>query len=295
MPVAFVVGAGGQIGRFLLPRLLDAGWQVLALSRQARPPSTHPRVNWVVGDLYGTMPELPAVDTVFGLGPLDGLAGWLPAARCAGIGRVVAFGSMSAVSKRASTDASERRLAARLLAAEAALAAEAERRGAAWTVLRPTLIYGAGIDRSLTPIARFAQRSRLFPRLVGGGRGLRQPVHAEDLATACLAAAGSRHSDGRIYPLGGGERLPFAAMLERMREGLGLRTVPLPLPVPLLRQAARLRRGRDGAYRLAAAVERLAEDLVADNAAAAAELGWSPRAFRPDAACWRPAGEVLRG
>lgn len=286
MAVAFVAGAGGQIGRFLVPRLLSDGWEVIALSRQPRPPSQRPGLQWCSGDLYAQMPALPAVDALFSLGPLDGLAAWLPKARVAGIGRIVAFGSMSAESKRASADPAERALAARLLAAERALAEAAERRGAGWTVLRPTLIYGAGLDRSLTPIARLGRRLRVFPRLFGGGEGLRQPVHAADLAGVCLAAQSRPGSGGRVYALGGGERLAFADLLERVRSSLGVATVPVPLPLALLRVGSALWRTSAGMPRLAAAVGRLSVDLVADDAAAVAELAWSPRPFRPDATCW---------
>lgn len=285
MPLAFVAGADGQIGRFLVPRLLDEGWRVIALSRRPRPASSRPGLQWRCGDLYGAMPALPAIDVVFSLGPLDGLAGWLPGAHVDGIGRIVAFGSMSAESKRASPDPAERALAARLAASEQALAAAATSLGAGWTVLRPTLIYGAGMDRSLTPIAQLARRLRLFPRVIGGA-GLRQPVHAADLAEACLAAFAQPLAAGRVYALGGGERLPFTAMLERVRAGLGVATVPLPVPLALLRVGAALWRTSPGMSRLAAAVGRLSADLIADDRAAVAELGWSPRAFRPGPSCW---------
>ncbi|PZQ19907.1 MAG: hypothetical protein DI564_01310 [Rhodanobacter denitrificans] len=286
MPLAFVAGADGQIGRFLVPRLLDAGWRVIALSRRPRPPSQRPGLQWRCGDLYGAMPALPAVDALFSLGPLDGLASWLPAAHVDGIGRIVAFGSMSAESKRASPDPAERALAARLAASEQALAGAAAALGAGWTVLRPTLIYGAGMDRSLTPIAQLARRLRVFPRVIGG-EGLRQPVHAADLAEACLAAWAQPQAAGRVYALGGGERLSFAAMLERVRAGLGVATVPLPVPLALLRVGGALWRTSPGMPHLAAAVERLSADLIAEDGAAAAELGWSPRPFRPDPACWQ--------
>ena len=62
----------------------------------------------------------------------------------------------------------------------------AAERGIACTVFRPTLIYGAGTDRSLAPIARFARRWRVLPVPLGAN-GLRQPVHARDLAAACVA------------------------------------------------------------------------------------------------------------
>ncbi|MFC4821071.1 SDR family oxidoreductase [Dokdonella ginsengisoli] len=279
MPLALVAGASGAVGRFLLPRLLDAGYEVVALSRVPRA-DTQPRLRWVIGDLDREVPAPSAPDAIFSLGPLDGFARWFARAALDGRPRVVALGSMSIDSKRDSSDAGERAVVERLHAAEQELAAAAVRRGSAWTVLRPTLIYGAGVDRSLTPIARFAMRWRVFPRLPGA-RGLRQPVHADDLAAACLAVLGHPASHSRIYALGGGERLGFDAMLERVRASLPVSCLPLPLPIAAARTMARL------GWAPAAAVERLERDLVADDAAARADFGWAPRGFVVAADTWR--------
>ncbi|MEP7042482.1 MAG: NAD-dependent epimerase/dehydratase family protein [Dokdonella sp.] len=279
MPLSLMVGASGATGRFLRPRLLAAGHQVIALSRRPYV-GDESGVRWLVGDLHATMPPLPALDAIFSLGPLDAFARWFAQAPIVGTPHVIAFSSMSVDSKRGSSDTAERRLAERLRSAELELAAAAERRGCAWTVFRPTLIYGAGVDRSLTPIARLAMRWRLFPRLVGA-RGLRQPVHADDLATACIAVLENARSHGRIYALGGGERLAFETMLERVRRSLPTIALPLPLPLGLARVFARALHSPRRA-----ALARLLQDLVADNAAAAADFGWSPRAFDPDASAW---------
>lgn len=278
MPVALVAGASGAVGRFLLPRLLAADYEVLALSRVPRA-DADARLRWIAGDLDRDVPPLPALDAVFSLGPLDGFARWFARAPLDGRPRVVALGSMSIDSKRDSADGRERAVVERLRAAEQALAATAARRGCEWTMLRPTLIYGAGLDRSLTPIARLAMRWRVFPRLPGA-HGLRQPVHADDLAAACLAVLDRPACFGRTYALGGGERLSFDAMLERVRTSLPVRCLPLPLPIAAVRATARL------GFASAAAVERLQRDLVADDAAARADFGWAPRAFVAQAGTW---------
>lgn len=289
MAVCLVLGASGQIGRFLVPALLGGGHEVVALSRIARD-ARHPCVRWLQADLGAAAPALPAFDAVFSLGPLAGLADWLAAARIAGRPRVIAFGSMSAQSKRDSADAGERALAARLVAAEEALAGTCDAQGSAWTVLRPTLIYGAGLDRSLTPLARFGRRWHVLPALPGA-HGLRQPVHAADLADACLAlwtrAAGARTT----YALGGGERLAFATLLARVRASLGVPCLPLPLPAAVLAGAWPLLRRMAPGRLPAAALARLRNDLVADDAPARADFGWQPRGFAPTPATWS-AGEI---
>ena len=285
MPPCIVVGASGAIGRFLLPQLRDAGREVIALSRCDRP-SGDPGVRWMVGNVDQQMPDLPTGAALFSLGPLDAFARWYARTPQVVTPRVIAFGSMSIVSKANSSDAAERELVQRLTAAERELAQAATARGAALTIFRPTLIYGAGVDRSLTPIAQFALRWRFVPRLLGAS-GLRQPVHAEDLAKACVAALDNPRTWARTYALGGAERLSFETMLERLRQSLPVRTFALPVPLRATRHVAR------AAYRVglpaasAAALERLTQDLIADHAAAIADFGWAPRGFHPQPEDWQ--------
>ncbi len=286
-PRALVIGGSGQIGRFLIPQLLETGHEVLALSRVSRT-STRPGLEWLRGDVFSVMPALPALDMIFSLGPLNGFAEWLAAAKLQGKPRIVAFGSMSALSKRDSPDPAERALAETLQGAERALAGAAASADLAWTLLRPTLIYGAGLDRSLTPLAHLGARWHVFPNLRGAS-GLRQPVHAEDLASVCRSAVLTDAAIGRSFDLGGGERLAFATMLDRVRHSLATWTLPVPVArVALgfgLALAARsgLRRGLGPQI-----VARLDKDLLADDGPVRGVLGWSPRRFQPDASTWFP-------
>ena len=194
MKTALVFGASGQIGLPLLERLGDAGWRVYAVSRQPR--SDSPGRHWLHGDFAGVHGLPAAVDAIFSCGPLDLFARWHATATIR-TARIVAFGSTSAVTKHASDDDDERGIARRLLGAEAALFAQAEQRGAGATMLRPTLVYGAGRDATLTRIAGMAQRWGRFV-LPRRSDGLRQPVHVQDLADAAVpprarCGAGARH------------------------------------------------------------------------------------------------------
>jgi nucleoside-diphosphate-sugar epimerase len=273
-----VFGGSSQIGHFLLPRLLASGEAVLALSRQPRPAQAG--VTWLQGTLPDRVPALPALSAIISFGPLQGLATWLAQASVADAPRVIATSSMSAETKRDSSVPAERALARQLRDGEAALAAACERHGCAWTVLRPTLVYGAGLDKSLTPIARRAMRLRLFP--LPAGRGLRQPVHADDIAQAVLAALECPAAAGRVLPIGGGERLHSGEMFARVRRSLPGATVPLPLPAWLLRL------GQRALPPLRGPLSRLDSDLVADNGELQRLLGIRPRPFRPEAAMWVP-------
>ena len=279
MKTALVFGASGQIGLPLLDRLGDAGWRVHAVSRQAR--SDTPGRHWLQGD-FAHVPVLPRdVDAIFSCGPLDLFARWYATANVVSP-RVVAFGSTSATSKHASEDEHERDVARRLLGAEASVFEASEQRGAGATMLRPTLVYGAGRDATLTRIAAMARRWGRFvlPRRADG---LRQPVHVQDLADAAFAANVSPVAQGRSYDLPGGETLAYRDMVRRVLACLDPPLPLLELPMPLFRAAVAAAQARGVARELTpAAVARMREDLAFDAAPARRDFGYAPRAFRPE-------------
>lgn len=272
-----VFGGSSQIGHYLLPWLTARDEPVVALSRSAQAPMQG--VTWLPGHLPDAVPAVEDVSAIFSFGPLQSLASWMQQAALPHAPRVVAVSSMSAETKRGSEVPTERDLSQLIRDSETAVAAACEQHGSAWTVLRPTLVYGVGLDKSLTPIAHRAMRTRVFP--LPAGRGLRQPVHAQDLAHAALAALDSTAAAGKILAIGGGEQLPVSEMFARVRRSLPVDTVPLPLPAWLLRLARR------SVGRLQGPISRLEADLIADNTEMTRLLGVQPRPFQPDAECWR--------
>ena len=280
MRTALVFGASGQIGVPLLRRLHAADWNVLAVSRQAH--AHAPGVHWLRGELAGVDGLPDAVDAVFSCGPLDQFARW-HAATTLQAPRVVAFGSTSASTKQDSGDAGEHDLAHRLLDAETSLLSVAQARGVAVTVLRPTLVYGAGRDQTLTRIAGLSQRWGRFV-LPRHANGLRQPVHVDDLADAALAACQSSTSHGRSYDLPGGETLPYRDMVARVLASLPTPSSLMELPMPLFRGALALAQWRGIAQEFTEhALARMGQDLVFDSYPARRDFAYAPRKFKPDA------------
>lgn len=280
-----VIGASSQIGHCLLPRLSDAGFDVVALSR--KPHASAARVEWKLAHVPDHMPGPASYDAIVSFGPLMALGEWLSAQAEAPAPRLVATSSMSAVSKRDSVVADEVEISRQLRHGEDEVVRQCERLGIGWTLFRPTLIYGVGLDRSLTPLARRALRWRVFP--IPAARGLRQPVHADDLAQAVVRALAVPQARGRVFEFGGGERLSAETMFRRVRGSLPQTTLLLPLGRGL--QAAMRALWPDSRGPLS----RLDADLVADNGPAMAILGLSPRPFEPDASVWIAANADIGG
>lgn len=274
-----MLGGTSLIGRFLLPRAVERDLEVTALSRVAR--DAGDGAAWVVGDLAALHPEdLPQARAILSLSPIWLLPDALPALAATGARRLLAFSSTSRLTKIASPDPAERRTAERLADGEDRTRRACEDAGIAWTLLRPTMIYAEGEDQNISRLARLIARFGMLP-LSGAGEGLRQPVHAADLAEAALAMLDRPETFGRIYDLPGGETLTYRQMVERIFEGLGRSPHVYSVPPPVWRTALAIARPvLPGAT--AAMGERMAEDLVFDAEPARRDFGWSPRAFHPD-------------
>jgi len=277
-----VTGASSLVADFLIPRLLAAGFLVHALSRRPAPaPPRGPGLTWLRSDIAAPLEavRLPEASALFHLAPLWLLPPLVPRLAERGLKRLVAFGSTSRFTKDASSDPEERDLARRLAEAEASLAAACDESAIAWTLFRPTLIYDGRRDQNVAAIARFVRRFGFLP-VAGGARGLRQPVHADDLALACLAALDGPSTRGRAYDLVGGSTLSFAAMAETVFRALGREPRLVRVPLPLLRRLLKAASLLPGWHHLRAEMaDRMDRDLCFDSSSARRDFGFSPRPF----------------
>lgn len=278
-PRTGVLGATSLVGRPLLSLLRREGQDVLAVSRStaAKPPL--PGVTWCRPS-DPVEPETGPVPTWMSLCPIWFVPELIPWLESLGVRRLVASSSMSLETKRGSPTAAERALAERLAIAEERLTAWAAAGDRRLVILRPTMIYDGITDGNITAIAGWVRRTGWFP-LCGAAEGLRQPVHAGDVAAACLAAA--RHPDpADVYPLSGGEAVTFRTLVERTCRAHGLPPRTVSLPDWAWNFAAGLA-SRLGIGRAATAGmgRRMNEDLSCDHARATADLGFRPRPFAP--------------
>ncbi len=287
-PDIAVFGAYSQIGYFFLPALAADGHRVLALSRTAREGfgTGTARVFWrqysnqSLREVFAANQRLNAA---IYLGPLPVLPELLPALVERGVRRAIAFGSTGRFYKTESGDPRERGMIASLIAAEERIARLREELGIQWTIFRPTLVYGCGMDKNITLIARFILRFGFFP-LIGNGKGLRQPLHAADLANACVSALANPSTYSKAYDMSGGSELTYRAMVEAVFRAMGKKPRFLSIPLPALRAALRVANLLPRLHYLNPEMaNRMNIDLCFDHSDATRDFGFSPRSFEPDA------------
>jgi len=280
-----VLGASSLVGAGLLPLLRRDGWRVTAWSRRAGHVAQE-GVTWQVLPNPG-LPETPVpsggaakIPFWFCVAPIWVLPAYFPWLEAQGARRVVVLSSTSRFTKDNSSDSEEQAVARRLQEAEMQVQAWGERHGVEWVILRPTLIYGFARDKNITEIVRFIRRFGFFP-LFGKAKGLRQPVHAQDVAGACAAAMAGEGAANQAYNLSGGETLSYRDMVARIFGALGRRPRVLSVPLWAFRGAiAVLHLLPRYSHWSVAMAERMNQDLVFDHGDAARALSFRPRQFR---------------
>lgn len=278
-----VTGATSIIGRFLLPRLLETGYEVHAISRKGGgDKSSKHKLSWQLADI-GHPEQLSRTNAAIlvHLAPLWLLPSLLPVLKPLGVERIIAFGSTSVFSKADSADSGERELAARLAAAEEDVRKTCGALGIDWTIFRPTLVYDCVQDKNISQIARFIERYGFFP-LLGKAAGLRQPIHADDLAKACVIALDQPVTFNRAYNLSGGETLTYRQMVEKVFHSLGRPARLITVPASAYYLGIQLMRFLPGRRNFTPQMaNRMNMDLCFAHADAARDFGFAPRTFAP--------------
>jgi hypothetical protein len=213
----------------------DQAWPLHAYSRRgaaqsASAVSTH-LADFTNPDGFHPAGEPGALAIWISFGPIWLLAPFLEQLarehpeRLAGLRGLIACSSSSAITKRFAANRFDRDLVARLNGAEERLLATCRRQDVPCRILQPTLIYGqAGpyADRNISHLLRLLRRLPLLP--LPAHTGLRQPIHASQLAAVALHLTEQLHGSGwdasqpERIPVGGDTTLSYTAMLRSLQQ-----------------------------------------------------------------------------
>ena len=243
-----VLGGTGFVGRHLVPRLHAAGHRIDVLSRNRerhRELGVLPRVRVRSVDVYDAA---ALADALRGADAAINLVGILNERGRDGSG----FRRAHVALTRTLLDACARAGVTRLLQMSALRAgagsshylrtrgeAEALVRASAtaWTLFRPSVIFGPGDGLYF----RFAALLRLAPLLPLARATARfAPVYVGDVVEAMQRSLASAASIGAVYELGGPQRMSLAEIVRDTARWCGLHRAVLPLPDTLGRLQAAL-------------------------------------------------------
>jgi len=273
-----VTGGSGFLGGYVLREAASRGHETVALARSAAAARAVAGrgAQPVTGDLDAAG-ELAGVFAAARCDALVNLASLgfghgpaiVAAARQAGIRRAI-FVSSTAVTTTLAAPTKRVRLAAEQCIRDS---------GLDWTILRPTMIYGAPGDRNLSRLLAVLARTPMLP-VPGGGRHLQQPVLVADVADAVLAAAERPGTAGSCYDVAGPEPLTFAELLRISARAVASRTRFVPVPLtPLVAMARGYERLSHHPKIRAEQLRRLAEDKAFVIEDAERDLGYAPHPF----------------
>jgi nucleoside-diphosphate-sugar epimerase len=151
--------------------------------------------------------------------------------------------------------------------AEQALRQIAEQTGLELVILRPVLVYGAGVKGNLERLMALIRRDLPLP--LAGIVNRRSFLSIQNLLDFIHCCIQQPNAAGGVFLIADGEDLSTPELIHKMAQAMNCRVRLFPVPVSLLRLGGWLT-GRSSM------ITRLTEDLQVDLAKNRLQLGWAP-------------------
>ena len=294
---ALITGGSGYFGCLLRDRLLEQGWQVRVfdlVDADDRPEA----VEFVPGDIrdaegiravcagadvvFHNVAQVPLAKNrdLFWSVNLDGTENLLAAVRDAGVRKLVHTSSSAIFGVPARNPVDEdlepvpgEAYGAAKLAAEQRVRTYAAEHGIDATILRPRTILGHGRLGIFQILFDWVERGWNLP-VLGRGDNVYQFVHADDLADACIRAAG--RPGFAVYNVGaatfGTMRETLEALCRHAGSGSRVRAVPMAPAVWAMRVSSALGLSPLGPYHAL----MYGRSLYFDITRVTSDLAWKP-------------------
>jgi len=209
----------------------------------------------------------PTSDESFDANIRKGVENVLNEAQAAGVGR---FYQMSAIGAQDNPDFPYHQAKWR---AEQAVKAS----GLAWTIFRPSVIYGPG-DGFISVLAGVIRSFPIIP-VVGDGKSRFQPIQVGDVADAIANSIDNPSTIAETLDLVGPQVLTYEEMLDIIASGIGKHKRKLHLPIRLMKLVVAMSKPLPKSLRPPVTSEQLkmlAIDNTSDHSATEMLLGRPP-------------------
>ena len=116
--------------------------------------------------------------------------------------------------------------------------------GLAWTIFRPSVIFGPK-DQFINELAAIISKAPFVP-VPGDGAYRLQPVFIGDLVKGIADALQRPDAEGKVFEVGGPERISYSELLDKVAESAGRRAgkvrIPLSVMRPIVKRMERFRK-----------------------------------------------------
>lgn len=150
---------------------------------------------------------------------------------------------------------------------EQALHRIAQETGLEVVIVRPPLVYGAGVKGNFVQMLNVLAKGVPLP--LASIQNLRSLIYVENLVDALILCATHPAAAGQTYLVSDGEDVSTPDLLRQLGIGIGCPARLFDCPLPLLKIAGRFAGKSEQ-------VERLLGSLQVDNSKIRRELGWKP-------------------
>ncbi|MBL0319527.1 MAG: NAD(P)-dependent oxidoreductase [Alphaproteobacteria bacterium] len=276
-PKVTILGTSDQVGVALLRRLLAGDAQVFASRHVTSVPLTHSHLTWFTADLTQQPLILPnPTSVVFSTVNITLLPQHIPQLASQHVQHIIALSSTSVMTKSKSPNKKEQLEAQAIHRAEKELQKQCAAFGIAFTIFRPSLIYGYGLDLNITLLDNMIKRYSIF-LFPGKGKGKRAPTHADDVAQVMLSAFINPISRNKIYSIEGGDVMTMRDIVTFLFHRYHKK--------PRIFQLESLPKIFEyfpfGPFN-SETILRMERDMLFDDSQARSELGYDPRPFSLD-------------
>jgi nucleoside-diphosphate-sugar epimerase len=151
--------------------------------------------------------------------------------------------------------------------AEIALRKIEKETGMQVVILRPPLVYGAGVKANFASLLKVVNKK--IPLPLASVKANRSLIYVGNLVDAIIVCASSPNAGGHTYLVSDGDAVSMPQLIKKIALALNKPSFVLPIPLSIMRYLAK-------AFGKTSSLDRLTQSLVIDSSKIRQDLDWKP-------------------